>query len=250
VLATGSRAGLDCSPKGDRPGFVEIADDGRTLLIPDRRGNNLIDGLRNLVEDARIGLIFFVPGVNETYRVSGRARVSTDADLRRRFAVNGKEPATVMVVTVEQAFPHCPKALVRSDLWKAASGGRPQGVPTLGDFVAARDPGIKRGAFGAAYSQSIPNEPYQMRGGTLGGLLLLESRTSELCVNEYTAKMTCPRAVCTPPKEPGDGAGGSAHRKSPDPHGPGPSGRGLLKAPAQAGLPYDRPRPRSIWGTE
>src|SRR5262249_35381678 len=118
VLATGSRAGLDCSPKGDRPGFVEIADDGRTLLIPDRRGNNLIDGLRNLVEDARIGLIFFVPGVNETYRVSGRARVSTDADLRRRFAVNGKEPATVMVVTVEQAFPHCPKALVRSDLWR------------------------------------------------------------------------------------------------------------------------------------
>ena len=69
VLATGNREGLDCSPKGDRPGFVEVADDGRTLLIPDRRGNNLIDGLRNLVEDSRIGLIFFVPGVNETYRV-------------------------------------------------------------------------------------------------------------------------------------------------------------------------------------
>jgi PPOX class probable FMN-dependent enzyme len=139
---------------------VEVADDGRTLLIPDRRGNNLIDGLRNLVEDARIGLIFFVPGVNETYRVNGRARVSTDADLRRRFAVNGKEPATVMVVTVEQAFPHCPKALVRSDLWKAASGGRPQGVPTLGDFVAARDPEINSAAFDAAYSQRIPNELY------------------------------------------------------------------------------------------
>src|SRR5215468_5877174 len=99
VLATGSRQGLDCSPKGDRPGFVQVADNGRTLLIPDRRGNNLIDGLKNLVEDPRIGLIFFVPGVNETYRVNGRARVSTDADLRRRFAVNGKEPATVIVVT-------------------------------------------------------------------------------------------------------------------------------------------------------
>src|SRR5262245_4898412 len=84
VLATGSREGLDCSPKGDRPGFVEVADDGRTLLIPDRRGNNLIDGLRNLVEDPRIGLIFFVPGVNETYRVNGRARSSSVADLRRR----------------------------------------------------------------------------------------------------------------------------------------------------------------------
>jgi uncharacterized protein len=160
VLATGSREGLDCSPKGDRPGFVEVADDGRTLLIPDRRGNNLIDGLRNLVEDSRIGLIFFVPGVNETYRVNGRARISSDADLRHRFAVNGKEPATVMVVTVEQAFAHCPKALVRSDLWKAASGGRPKGVPTLGDFVAARDPGINSAAFDAAYSQRIPKELY------------------------------------------------------------------------------------------
>jgi uncharacterized protein len=113
-----------------------------------------------IVEDARIGLIFFVPGVNETYRVNGHARISTDANLRRRFAVNGKEPATVMVVTVEQAFPHCPKALVRSDLWKAASNGRPQGVPTLGDFVAARDPGTDSAAFDAAYSQRIPNELY------------------------------------------------------------------------------------------
>src|SRR5262245_21622699 len=85
---------------------------------------------------------------------------STDSDLRRRFAVNGKELATVMVVTVEQAFAHCPKALVRSDLWKAASGARPQGVPTLGDFVAARDPEINSAAFDAAYSQRIPNELY------------------------------------------------------------------------------------------
>jgi PPOX class probable FMN-dependent enzyme len=160
VLATGSREGFDCSPKGDRPGFVEVADDGRTLFIPDRRGNNLIDGLRNLVEDPRIGLIFFVPAVNETYRVNGRARISADANIRRRFAVSGKEPATVMVVTVEQAFVHCPKALVRSDLWKAASGGRPQGVPTLGDFVAARDPGTNSAAFDAEYGQRIPNELY------------------------------------------------------------------------------------------
>ena len=121
VLATGSRQGLDCSPKGDRPGFVEVADDGRTLLIPDRRGNNRIDGLQNLVEDPRIALIFFVPGVNETYRVNGRAQISLDTELKRRFAVNGKEPATVMVVKVEEAFQHCAKALVRSDLWKAAA---------------------------------------------------------------------------------------------------------------------------------
>src|SRR4029077_10288537 len=78
ILATGSSQGLDCSPKGDKPGFVQIEDDGRTLLIPDRRGNNRIDSLKNLVEDPRVGLIFLVPGANETYRVNGRARVSVD----------------------------------------------------------------------------------------------------------------------------------------------------------------------------
>jgi PPOX class probable FMN-dependent enzyme len=93
VLATGGEKGLDCSPKGDQPGFVEVAEDGRTLFIPDRRGNNRIDGLQNLIEDPRIGLIFFVPGVNETYRVNGRAGVCQDADLKRRFAVNGKQRA-------------------------------------------------------------------------------------------------------------------------------------------------------------
>jgi uncharacterized protein len=160
VLATGSRQGLDCSPKGDQPGFVQVAEDGRTLFIPDRRGNNRIDGLKNLIEDPRIALIFFVPGVNETYRVNGRAQISQDADLKRRYVVNGKEPATVMVVTVEQTFQHCAKALVRSDLWKAGSRGRPQGVPTIGDFVAARNPGIDGAAFNVAYNESIPRELY------------------------------------------------------------------------------------------
>ena len=160
VLATGSQHGLDCSPKGDRPGFVEVSDDGRTLFIPDRRGNNKIESLKNLVEDPRIGLIFFVPGANETYRVNGHARISVDVDLRRRFTVNGKEPTTVMVVEVKQAFQHCPKALVRSDLWKAGSRGRPQGVPTLGDFAAARFPETDSAAYDAAYAQRIPNELY------------------------------------------------------------------------------------------
>ena len=160
VLATGSQQGLDCSPKGDRPGFVEVADDGRTLFIPDRRGNNRIDGLKNITEDPRIALIFFVPGANETYRVSGRARISADADLKRRFAVNGKEPATVTIVTVEQAFQHCPKALMRSNLWKAGSGGRPQSVPTLGDFAAARTPSIDSAALDEALKEQFPKELY------------------------------------------------------------------------------------------
>jgi len=160
VLATGSSKGLDCSPKGDKPGFVQVADDGRILLIPDRRGNNRIDTLKNLVEDPRIGLIFLVPGANETYRVNGRARVSVDPALRRRFAVDGKEPTTVIVVEVEQAFQHCPKALVRSDLWKAGSVGRPKGVPTLGDFAAARTPGTDAAAYNADLARRMPGELY------------------------------------------------------------------------------------------
>ena len=160
VLATGSSHGLDCSPKGDKPGFVQVEDDGRTLLIPDRRGNNRIDSLKNLVEDPRIGLIFLVPGANETYRVNGRARVSVDPVLKRRFSVDGKEPTTVIVVAVEQAFQHCPKALVRSDLWKSGSIGRPKGAPTLGDFAAARTPGTDIAVFDADYARRMPGELY------------------------------------------------------------------------------------------
>jgi uncharacterized protein len=158
VLATGSQQGLDCSPKGDKPGFVQVEDDGRTLLIPDRPGNNRIDGLKNILHDPRIALIFFAPGANETFRVNGRARISSDPKLRRRFAVGSKEPLTVIVVTVEQAFQHCPKALVRSNLWKVGANTRPEGVPTLGDFAAARNQGINSASFDADYAKRIPEE--------------------------------------------------------------------------------------------
>jgi PPOX class probable FMN-dependent enzyme len=160
VLATASCQGLDCSPKGDKPGFVEVDDDGRTLLIPDRRGNNRIDSIKNLVEDPRVALIFFVPGANETYRVNGRARVSVDPAVRQRFVVDGKEPTTVIVVAVQQAFQHCPKALVRSNLWRAGSNERPKCVPTLGDFAAARTPGIDSSDYDADYARRMPSELY------------------------------------------------------------------------------------------
>ena len=114
VLATCGADGLDCSPKGDAPGFVIVSEDGKTLFIPDRVGNNRIDGLKNLVEDARVATIFLIPGANETYRVNGRARISSDPELRQRFVVKGKEPKVVLVISVEQAFQHCPKALLRS----------------------------------------------------------------------------------------------------------------------------------------
>lgn len=92
--------------------------------------------------------------------MNGRARISVDADLKQRFAVNGKEPATVVLVMVEEAFHHCPKALVRSDFWEAGSGGRPRGVPTMGDFAAARYPETDSATFDIAYSQRILNELY------------------------------------------------------------------------------------------
>ena len=160
LMATAGPKGLDCSPKGDKPGFVQVEDDGRTLLIPDRRGNNRIDSIKNVVEDPRVALIFLVPGANETYRVNGRARVSVDPVLKQRFAVDGKEPTTVIVVAVEQAFQHCPKALVRSDLWRAGRGDRPKGVPTLGDFAAARTPGTDSSVYDADYARRMPSELY------------------------------------------------------------------------------------------
>ena len=135
ILASGSSTGFDCSPKGDPPGFVQVADD-KTLLIPDRRGNNRIDGLINLIEDPRVGLIFFVPGVNETLRINGRATISADPALTVRFTVRGKAPITVLVVHVEEAFIHCAKALVRSELWDTDSRIERSCLPSTGRMLA------------------------------------------------------------------------------------------------------------------
>jgi uncharacterized protein len=161
VLATVGEGGLDCSPKGDQPGFVQVFD-SRTLLIPDRPGNNRIDGMRNLVANPQIGIIFMIPGANETYRVNGTATISTDPALLSRFLVNAKPPRAVLVVTVEEAYSHCPKALVRSNLWQAAVVGRPQGAPSHGQFAAHRDGGDDAYArkYDAEYAERIPKELY------------------------------------------------------------------------------------------
>ena len=153
VLATSNGTTIDCSPKGDAPGFVQLLDD-RTLLIPDRPGNNRIDGMKNLLVNPKVGIIFMIPGSNETYRVTGRATLSTDPELLKRFEVGGKPPRVVMVVAVEEAFNHCPKALVRAKLWEATE--RPSGAPTHGDFAAARD------GKDAAYARDY-NEKYAKR---------------------------------------------------------------------------------------
>jgi hypothetical protein len=117
-------------------------------------------GIKNLIEEPRVAVIFFVPGANETYQVKGRGRVSVDADLKQRFAADGKEPTTVIVVAVDQAFQHCPKVFGRSNQWKASTGERPNGVPTLGDFAAARTPGIDSADCDADYARRMPSELY------------------------------------------------------------------------------------------
>jgi PPOX class probable FMN-dependent enzyme len=161
VLATAGKGGIDCSPKGDQPGFVQVSD-SRTLLIPDRPGNNRIDGMRNLVVNSQVGIIFMVPGANETYRVNGTATISTDPALLSRFMVAAKLPRAVLVVTVEEAYSHCPKALVRSDLWRAAAAGRPQAAPSHGQFAAYRDGGDDAYArkYDTEYAKRIPEELY------------------------------------------------------------------------------------------
>jgi len=135
-LATSDAKGnLDVSPKGDAPGFVEVAND-TTLLIPDRMGNNRIDGLMNVLANPHVGLIFFIPGVEETLRVNGRARIARDPATLGRFAVNGKAPATVLLVAVDEAFLHCSKALRRSHLWGEDYRVERRCLPTLGQMIA------------------------------------------------------------------------------------------------------------------
>ena len=115
-LGTSSEQGADVTPRGDRPGFVHVLDD-TTVLIPDWPGNNRLDSLTNIVSNPRVGLLLFIPGVDETLRINGVAEVTADPGLIRRWDVNGKHPRSVLKVTVQQAFLHCAKALIRSHLW-------------------------------------------------------------------------------------------------------------------------------------
>jgi len=145
ALATVGPEGLDCSPRGDVPGFVRIADP-KTLLVPDRRGNNRIDSLRNIMRDPRVALLFLIPGIGETIRVIGHATLSIDPDLLASFAVNGKAPNCVIVVAVEHVFYQCTKAIVRSQLWDPARHVDRKTLPTAGTILA----GLTAGRLGGA----------------------------------------------------------------------------------------------------
>jgi uncharacterized protein len=134
MLATSGDGGADCSPKGDGPGFVRVVDK-HTIAIPDRPGNNRLDGMENIVENPQVGVLFLVPGCNITYRINGPAEISVDPDLLKSFEYKGNVPRTVLLVHVEQAFSHCPKSFVRSNIWEEGSKGAPEHAPTHGDFA-------------------------------------------------------------------------------------------------------------------
>jgi PPOX class probable FMN-dependent enzyme len=135
ALATAGSDGLDCSPRGDAPGFVRVHDE-KTLLVPDRRGNNRIDSLRNIVQDPRVALLFLIPGCGETIRVNGRAAISTDPELAQGFLVNGKSPRAVLIVSVDRVFFQCSKAIVRSQLWDPTRHIDRKSLPSNGTILA------------------------------------------------------------------------------------------------------------------
>ena len=140
VLATAGPEGLDCSPRGDLPGFVRVHDE-KTLMLPDRRGNNRVDSLRNIVRDGRAALLFLIPGAGNTLRVNGRAKLSIDPDLLESFAVKGQAPRSVMVFSVEAIYFQCARAIVRSGLWKPESQVDPKTLPTPGQILATLSEG-------------------------------------------------------------------------------------------------------------
>lgn len=161
LLATSDDAGnCDVSPRGDPAGFVRILDE-RTLLVPERPGNRLADSLRNILRNPRVGLLFVLPGVGETFRVNGRATLTTDAALLAPSAVAGKPPKLGILVDIESAYTHCPKAFIRSQLWDAATFVDATALPTSGEILRE----IQGGDFDAEDYDRKRAERYARREG-------------------------------------------------------------------------------------
>ena len=152
VVASSGPEGLDCSPRGDPAGFVRVVD-RKTVQIPDRRGNNRVDTLRNIVRDPRIALLFLIPGVGETLRINGRAEVRIDPELLAAFEMDGKPPRSVISVSVDTVYFQCQKALARSRLWSADAHVPRSELPTAGDILKA----LSQDAFdGETYDRNYP----------------------------------------------------------------------------------------------
>ncbi|SQF98605.1 pyridoxamine 5'-phosphate oxidase [Paucimonas lemoignei] len=152
ILASSGSGGLDASPRGDAAGFVHV-EDSKTLYLPDRRGNNRIDTLRNIVEDPRVALLFLVPGVGETLRVNGTAQISVDPDLLTRFAVNGQQPKSVLRLNVTSVYFQCSRAVIRAGLWDASKHLERSALPTAGQILTQ----ISQAKIdGEAYDKALP----------------------------------------------------------------------------------------------
>jgi PPOX class probable FMN-dependent enzyme len=152
ILATSGPEGLDCSPRGDPRGFVRVANP-KTLMVPDRRGNNRIDSLRNIIRDPRVALLFLIPGIGTTMRVNGRAHLLTDQKLCASFAMEGKNPKCVIIISVERAYTQCQKAIVRSRLWDPEMHVAKSELPTVGEMMER----LSNGEFdGKAYDAEYP----------------------------------------------------------------------------------------------
>ncbi len=151
ALASSGPGGLDCSPRGDAPGFVRVIDE-HTIAVPDRNGNNRIDTLRNIVADPRVALMFLIPGVGEALRINGRAAISTRAELIADFTVDGKPPRSVLLITVEAIYYQCARAIMRSRLWDPAARVERSALPSSGEILA----GIQAGFDAKAYDARMP----------------------------------------------------------------------------------------------
>ncbi len=152
ALATVGPEGLDCSPRGDAGAVVTIAD-AKTLMMPDRRGNNRADSLRNIIADPRVALLFLIPGSGSTLRVNGRAELRTDRDLLASFEMEGKLPRCVVVITIETAFFQCARAVIRADLWNPQRHVDLASLPTAGQMLSSASSGAQGGA---AYDAEWP----------------------------------------------------------------------------------------------
>jgi PPOX class probable FMN-dependent enzyme len=159
TLATAGPDRLDVSPRGDQPGFVAVLNDS-TLLLPDRRGNNRIDSLRNVLHDPRVALLFLIPGMNETLRVNGRATISIDPDLCARFVMDGHLPRSVLWISIDSVYFQCARALLRSGLW-LGNMERPEGLPTPGSLIAEASNGAYGGPdYDAQLAERLPTSLY------------------------------------------------------------------------------------------
>lgn len=152
ALATAGPEGLDCSPRGDAGQAVRIVDD-RTVMMPDRRGNNRCDSLRNIVRDERVALLFLIPGSGTTLRLNGTAHLSADPDLLASFAVKGQAPRSVIVIAIRRVYFQCARAIVRSELWNPERHVDPARLPTPGDILAAMS---QARVGGRAYDEEWP----------------------------------------------------------------------------------------------